>query len=95
MSIPTTLKPYFQEYILEDLQIRRDADLIIQRTLEFGNWIELRWLFQTYRRERIRCFLREHGVRWLNSVTFNYWRKLLGVRQWKAAPFEKIMNWPP
>jgi len=92
---PISLRPYFQEYNLEDLRLHRDADLIIPRTLEFGNWNEIRWLFQVYRRERIRCFLREHGERWLRPDTFNYWRKLLGVRKWTPAPFEKVMQWPP
>jgi hypothetical protein len=60
-SIPLSLKPYFQEYDLKDLRLQRDANLIIQRTLEFGTWEEVRWLFQTYTRQRIQRFLREHG----------------------------------
>jgi hypothetical protein len=94
-QIPVSMKPYFQEYDLESLNLSRDADLIIQRTLEFGNWEEIRWLFQVYRRERIRQFLRKRGERWLRPVTFNYWRKLLGLRKWNPAPFEKVMQWPP
>jgi hypothetical protein len=94
-SIPVSLKPYFQEYNLDDLDVRRDVDLIIQRTLEFGDWDEIRWLFRTYPRERIRRFLSEHGERWLKPVTFNYWRKLLGVRSWRKAPFGKGELWNP
>jgi len=85
--IPTGLKPYFQEYDFAQLDIFEDANLIIQRTLEFGTWDEIRWLFATYRSERIRIFLREHGQRWLKPVTFHYWRKLLGIRKWKKPPF--------
>ena len=86
-QIPASLKPYFQEYNLASLNIAEDANLIIQRTLEFGTWDEIRWLFQTYRVKRIRLFLREHGERWLKPVTFYYWRKLLGIRKWKKSPF--------
>jgi len=86
-KIPKGLKPYFQEYDIARLNLARDANLIIQRTLEFGTWDELRWLFETYRSKRIRLFLREHGERGLKPVTFNYWRKLLGVRRWKKSPF--------
>ena len=93
--IPTSLKPFFQEYDLKELHLRRHADLIIQRTLEFGNWDEIRWLFQAYGRIRIRRFIREHGERWLSPVTFNYWRKLLGVHKWDSVPFERVMQWPP
>jgi hypothetical protein len=95
IPIPPSLKPYFQEYDLEDLRLRDAADLINQRTLEFGDWIEIRWLFKVYRLERIRCFLREHGERWLKPVTFNYWRKLLGLRRWKSAPFRSGEVWLP
>jgi len=89
-KIPVGLKPYFQEYDIARLDLVRDADLIIQRTLEFGTWDEIRWLFETYRSKRIRLFLREHGERWLKPVTFNYWRKLLDVRRWKKSPFPSV-----
>jgi hypothetical protein len=95
LHIPMSLKPYFQEYDLEALNIKRDADLIILRILEYGNWDEIRWLFLVYPRERIRRFLREHGERWLKPVTFNYWRLLMGIRKWNSAPFEKVMIWFP
>ena len=94
-AIPTGLQPYFQKYDLAALDLRKDASLIIQRTLEFGTWEEIRWLFQTYDRPRVRRFLREHGERWLTPVTFNYWRKLLSVRRWQPAPFPKGEVWNP
>ena len=76
-QIPVALKPYFQEYDIAQLDVTRDANLIIQRVLEFGTWDEIRWLFEIYRGNRIRLFLREHGERGLKPITFNYWRKLL------------------
>lgn len=85
--VPPGLQPYFQEYDLEALELRRDANLIIGRTLEFGTWAELRWLVSTYGVRRIRRFLREFGERGLRPVTFNYWRKLLGIRRWRHTPF--------
>lgn len=86
-QIPDGLKPYFQEYDIARLDITRDANLIIQRVLEFGTWDEIRWLFKTYRSKRIRLFLRQYGDRSLKPVTFTYWRKLLGVRRWRKSPF--------
>lgn len=91
--IPHSLKPYFQEYDFADLNLRRDANLIIQRTLEFGDWEEIRWLFRVYNRRRIQRFLRQHGERWLTPVTFNYWRKVLRIRRWDPAPFGKGEVW--
>lgn len=86
-NIPDGLKLHFQEYNPETLSLNRDAVLIIQRTLEYGTWDEVRWLFRVYGARRIRAFLREHGARMLPSVTFNYWRKLLGIQRWRRSPF--------
>lgn len=91
-QIPVTLKPYFQEYDIARLDLTRDANLIIQRVLEFGTWDEIRWLFGVYRSKRIRSFLREHGARGLKPVTFNYWRKLLEIRRWKRSPFPTALG---
>ena len=94
--LPRDLYPFFQEYDPAELDLHRDADLIIQRTLEFGAWDDVRWLFSQYGIDRIRKFLRLHGERWLRPVSFNYWRKLLNVRRWKHTPFPtpKGELWP-
>ncbi len=86
-NLPPGLKPYFQEYDVAALDINRDANLIIQRTLEFGTWEEVRWIFNALGDKRIRLFLRQYGERWLKPVTFNYWRKLLHIRKWRHSPF--------
>ncbi len=85
-EIPNRLKPYFQEYDTGQLDFAQDANLVIQRTLEFGTWDEIRWLFQLYGAKRIRSFVRHHGERLLKPVSFNYWRKLLGLRRWQSSP---------
>ena len=84
-EIPDRLKPYFQEYDTEQLDFAQDANLVIQRTLEFGTWDEIRWLFHLYGIERVRLFVRQHGERLLKPVSFNYWRKLLGLRRWTTS----------
>lgn len=86
-SIPPGLSIYFQEYDPALLDLTQDADLIIQRTLEFGTWEEIRWLFTLYKAIRIRHFLRYRGERWMSPVTFNYWRRLLRIRRWRSSPF--------
>lgn len=85
--IPRDLAPYFQEYDFDALDVGRDANLIIQRTLEYGTWDEVRWLFATYGGKRVRTFVRERGERWLSRATFNYWRKLLRIKRWRRSPF--------
>ena len=86
-DIPSGLRPHFQEYEVQTLNLDRDANLIIQRTLEYATWDEVRWLFGAYGGSRIRTFVQERGERLLSRVTFNYWRKLLGIHQWRLRPF--------
>jgi hypothetical protein len=86
-QIPEGLRPHFQEYDPDRLDLGKYADLIIQRALEFGTWEEVRWLFATYGGQRIRLFLRQRGERLLSPVTFSYWRKLLGIKEWQPSPF--------
>ena len=69
------------------LDLQHDANLIIQRTLEFGTWEEVRWLFGALGAQRIRSFLRQYGERWLKPVSFHYWRRLLRIRAWRHSPF--------
>ncbi|MDH7487346.1 MAG: hypothetical protein QHJ81_13870 [Anaerolineae bacterium] len=94
--IPEGLWPYFQEHDPQKLELQRDANLIIQRTLEYGTWDEIRWLFRVYGGDRIRTFVSEYGERMLSRVTFNYWRKLMGVHQWRHSPFPTAAEevWP-
>jgi hypothetical protein len=95
-SIPSGLWPHFQEYDPRRLDPEQDADLIIQRTLEYGTWEEIRWLMAAYGRKRISQFVRLRGERQLSPPTFTYWRKLLGLRRWQHAPFaeEARQVWP-
>jgi hypothetical protein len=94
--LPEALKPHFQEYDVQALALDLDADLIIQRTLEFGTWEEVRWLFAVYGGRRLRSFLRELGQRLLSPVAFNYWRRLLRIHLWRPSPFPTTREevWP-
>jgi len=86
-DLPSGLRPYFQEYDSHSLDLDRDANLIIQRTLEYGTWEEVRWLFGVYGGSQILTFVQERGERLLSRVTFSYWRKLLGIHRWRRWPF--------
>ena len=94
--IPRTLKPHFQEYSLARLDLQRDARLIQQRTLEYGDLDELRWLFDTYPREQIREFVRTRGEQWLSRRAFYFWRRYFRLKNWKRAPNRELRDilWP-
>ncbi len=73
-SIPVTLKPYFQEYVFENLDPERDAFIVIERALAWGDVPELRWLFARYTRERLAAWVQQAGWRCLPQRRFKYWQ---------------------
>ena len=95
-AVPRTLKPFFQEFDLSRLDLREDARVIMQRTLEYGDLAELRWLFETYPRREIKEFVRSRGEHWLSKRAFYFWRRYFKLQTWKRAPnrdLRKIL-WP-
>jgi hypothetical protein len=85
--IPKRLRSFIQDYDFNTLDIARHGNLLIERTLQFGTWVELRWLLRVYGSRRIAKFLREMGERNLSPEAFNYWRKMFRVRTWRHSPF--------
>jgi hypothetical protein len=72
-GIPLSLRPFFQEYVLEDLDPERSAFTVIERTLAWGDLPELRWLFARYGRERLAEWVRQAGWRCLPRRRLKYW----------------------
>jgi hypothetical protein len=72
-GIPLSLRPFFQEYILENLEPDRDAFTVIERTLAWGGIRELNWLFRHYGVSRLRSFVQKYGVRLLPRRRRKYW----------------------
>ena len=76
-TIPSTLAPFFQEYELASLDPQRDSATIIERTLQFGNRIELRWLFGQYSRAQIKEWVRRFGNDRLPNPHRAFWKIVL------------------
>jgi hypothetical protein len=72
-GIPKTLRPFFQEYDLEKLDLERSAFTIIERTLAWGDRAELRWLFARYGSQRLADWVRQAGWRCLPRRRFQFW----------------------
>ncbi|MFZ5880918.1 MAG: DUF6922 domain-containing protein [Chloroflexota bacterium] len=78
--IPSTLAPFFQEYDFAKLNPQADAHTIIERTLQFGNRAELRWLFAVYSEEQIRAWVRRFGEEVLPQPHRAFWRIVLDIQ---------------
>ena len=79
-SIPAALKSHFQEYVFESLDPDKDAFLVIERTLAWGEAPELRWLFARYGAQRLAEWVRQAGWRCLPSRRFKYWQTFFDLR---------------
>ena len=93
-DIPRSLRPAFQEYDLEKLDLERDAFTIIERTLAYGDREELRWLFARYGQERIIEWIRQAGWWLLPRRRFVFWTTFFGIRNYRRNPWGKKGIWP-
>jgi len=87
-GIPLSLRPFFQEYNLEDLDPERSAFTVIERTLAWGDWLELRWLFVRYGAQRLAEWVRQAGWRCLPKRRFTFWTWFFDLRD--CAQGERI-----
>lgn len=91
-AIPKTAAPFFQEYTFADLDSRRDAGLVIERLLAYGNRVEIAWAFSEYGRERVRQWLIASGADRLPMRRYTLWCLLLDVATHAIA--ERRNAWP-
>lgn len=75
--LPSSLTPFFQEYDVTRLDLEKDAFTIIERTLQFGNRVEVRWLFKTYPRQQITDWVRRFGKDRLPEPHRTFWEIIL------------------
>jgi hypothetical protein len=78
-EIPSSLAPFFQEYDLSKLDLDRSAWTIIERTLQYGNREEIRWLFQTYSQQKIRDWVAQWGNIALPEPHRTFWALVLDL----------------
>jgi hypothetical protein len=91
-KIPGSLAVFFQEVELDQLDLDRDAAIIMERTLRYGNRVELRWLFARYGRTAIADWIREMGAYRLPERHLAFWCLLLDIET-VARPQRKAI-WP-
>jgi hypothetical protein len=93
-GIPDSLRACFQEYDFEQLDLRQHGDLIIERTLAYGNRAEVRWLFEVYGRTQIVTWLEQLGARRLPWRRYNLWCVLLGLPPVRRLRPAGAQIWP-
>ncbi len=84
-GIPVSLRPFFQEYVLENLDPERSAFTVIERTLAWGGVPELRWLFACYEPERLAEWVRQLGWRGLSRQRLKYWLRFFEITEYHSG----------
>jgi len=79
--IPLSLAPFFQEYDLTLLNQQKDSHTIIERALQFGNRVELRWLFTVYSQEQIALWVKQFGKEKLPQPHRAFWQIVLDITE--------------
>jgi hypothetical protein len=79
--IPISLSPFFQEYEFSNLSPQKDSHTIIERALQFGNRVEIKWLFTTYPQEQIISWVRQFGKDKLPQPHRAFWQTVLEVTE--------------
>ena len=75
--IPRSLAPFLQEYDIATLNPEAASFTIIERTLQFGNREELRWLFSVYSQTQIGDWVRRFGEYRLPEPHRTFWKIIL------------------
>ncbi|MDP2965396.1 MAG: hypothetical protein Q8N39_05070 [Pelolinea sp.] len=78
-QIPSSVKPFFQEYDFTRLNIRQHKTLLMERILALGNRQEIQWLIQTFGKPAIRDWLAQSGEKRLPWRRFHLWCLLFGL----------------
>ena len=92
-GIPNSLAPCFQEYDLAQLDPEQHSDLILERTLAYGDRRAARWLWRHYGRERMRDWVARDGARRLPWRRYTLWCVLLDLPR-KPHPRGEDRIWP-
>ena len=79
--IPLSLAPFFQEYDIAVLNPQKDSHTIIERALQFGNRMEIKWLFSVYSDDEIKKWIRQWGKDKLPEPHRTFWQIVLDINE--------------
>jgi hypothetical protein len=83
----------FWDVALENIDLEKNANYVIERFLEYGTLEGVRWLRKRYGDDRLREFILKKRFRIRSPRTLNYWRIILDIpeAEWNM-PFSRIPN---
>ena len=76
-QIPAKFKKYFWDVGLANVDLSKHQAYVIERLLEYGNEVALRWLFSNYSKEDILQTLK--SSRNLSAKSANFWANIYNI----------------
>ena len=94
-KVPRKLQSVLWSYDVRRLDLEANKELIIQQVLNYGDWEDLRWLYQTYSEGQIKEVVRHprRGI-WFEQV-LSFWCLMLKVRLPKQVRERAIFRLSP
>jgi hypothetical protein len=88
-KLPPSTRWLFPEYDFEHMDPQTFFHVIAERILNRGSWAEIRWLLDTYEREKIANWIQRYGYRRLDRRTLHFWCWMLGIDKVRKPPWEE------
>lgn len=80
MDIPPSVQKLLWEYSTDAFSAGEGWEsAIIERVMQRGCWDDMRWLLQTFDRQRLRTFLERRGRRALAPRELRFWARICEV----------------
>ena len=98
-GMPTSLRSCFQEYDFEQLNPIEHRELIVERTLAYGNRQELSWLFKHYGWAYLTTWVQQSGIHRLPWRRYNLWCVILHLPPAQRSSAQRLHSkgnliWP-
>src|SRR6185503_3614732 len=97
--VPKSMYWLFWDVDPATVDIKKDADYVIARTVEHGTLADVKWLFRRYGADRIHRFFRDVGHPELTPRTLGFWKAFFKAsdEKWAHPPSWRKSNaapWP-
>lgn len=93
-KLPKFLKPVFWSNNLDDLDLQKDKNYIVNQVLAYGGIPELRWLFKTYPLEVVKKVFIQSPAKIYRAATFNFVKEILLEAKDVLSSEKYVINLP-
>ncbi len=86
--LPKEFYPYFWDVDPAKIDVVQNSRYVIERLLEFGHEVALRWMFERYQRTAIRQVVSR--ARGLSKLSGNFWALYFGIPKERMRCLNKV-----